>query len=66
MSDDPNQTARDHRSLALMPSLAVDSVVHLLLRNHYSGVVTLEVFGEADFWSSLEALYASIRRFFDP
>jgi sugar phosphate isomerase/epimerase len=63
VSDDPNQTARDHRSLALMPPSAVDSVVHLLLRNRYSGVVTLEVFGEADFWSSLEALHASIQRF---
>lgn len=63
VSEDLNQTPRDHRSLALMPPSALDRVVHLLLRNRYSGVVTLEVFGEADFWSSLEALYASIQRF---
>lgn len=65
VSEDLSQTSRDHRSLALMPSPLLDGVVHLLLRNRYSGVVTLEVFGEADFWSSLDALYASIRRFGD-
>ncbi|MCS6825441.1 MAG: sugar phosphate isomerase/epimerase [Caldilinea sp.] len=65
VSDDLTQAHRDHRSLALMSSLAIDGVVHLLLRNRYAGIVTLEVFGEEDFWSSLKALHASIRRFLD-
>ncbi len=61
--DDPAQPNRDHRSLASMPDAAIDSVVHFLLRNEYRGVLTLEIFGEDDFWSSLAALHASIRRF---
>ncbi|MFO7635580.1 MAG: cobamide remodeling phosphodiesterase CbiR [Caldilinea sp.] len=61
--DDPAHSNRDHRSLAIMAPDAVDSVVHLLLRNGYTGVLTLEVFGEDDFWSSLDALHASIQRY---
>jgi sugar phosphate isomerase/epimerase len=62
---DPTQPNRDHRSLALMPEPVIDSVVHFLLRNDYRGVLTLEIFGEDDFWSSLAALHASIQRFGD-
>lgn len=54
---------RDHRSVALAPPARLDSVVHLLLRRRFTGVLTLEIFGEADFWSSLAALEASVRRF---
>lgn len=54
---------RDHRSLASMPEAALDSVIHLLLAQRYTGVLTLEIFGEADFWSSLRALEASVRRY---
>lgn len=61
--DDPAQSNRDHRSLAVMSPAALDSVVHYLLRHRYSGVLTLEIFGAADFWSSLDALYASIWRY---
>lgn len=61
--NDHTQNNRDHRSLAVMAEEAVDSVVHFLLRNDYRGVLTLEIFGEEDFWSSLDALHASIQRY---
>jgi sugar phosphate isomerase/epimerase len=61
--DDPAQPNRDHRSLAIMAPSTLDRVVHYLLRHRYSGVLTLEIFGETDFWSSLDALHASIRRY---
>ncbi len=54
---------RDHASLAHVPQQRLDAVVHFLLREQYNGVVTLEVFGEEDFWSSLHALRASVDRF---
>ncbi len=60
---DSAEANRDHRSLAVMAPAALDSVVHVLLQRRFSGVLTLEIFGEADFWSSLDALYASVRRF---
>ncbi len=47
---------RDHKSLALVPPEKLHPVIELLLREKYSGVLTLEVFGEDDFSSSLEAL----------
>lgn len=65
VSDDPVQGLCDHSSLAWVSPLALDGVVHLLLCRRYTGVVTLEVFGEEDFWSSLEALHASVCRFVD-
>lgn len=53
---------RDHASLMHMPPARLDPVLSVLLDAHFDGVVTLEVFGEADFWSSLNALVASIQR----
>lgn len=53
---------RDHQSVAHMTPAQLDPVLDLLLRHPYRGVLTLEVFGEADFWSSLHALQASIGR----
>lgn len=53
---------RDHQSLAHMAPAQLDPVIHLLLQQRYAGVLTLEIFGAADFWSSLDALYASIGR----
>jgi sugar phosphate isomerase/epimerase len=53
---------RDHQSLQHMPASQLDAVVEALLRAHYAGVLTLEVFGQADFFSSLEALRASVAR----
>jgi sugar phosphate isomerase/epimerase len=53
---------RDHASLAHMPPAQVDGVLRLLLAARFAGVLTLEVFGEEDFWSSLDALAASVTR----
>ena len=53
---------RDHQSVAHMAPAHLDPVINLLLQQHYTGVLTLEVFGEADFWSSLHALHASVAR----
>lgn len=49
---------RDHRSLAFMPQERVRPVFQELLRLNYEGVLTLEVFSEEDFKSSLDAIEA--------
>src|SRR3990172_7277180 len=51
---------RDHKSLAHVPPHKLNPVIELLLREKYSGVLTLEVFGEEDFYSSLKALEGSV------
>lgn len=43
---------RDHSSLAHLAPEKLDPVIELLLRENYPGVLTLEVFGEDDFYSS--------------
>lgn len=53
---------RDHASLARTPPKKLDPVVELLLRENYSGVLTLEVFGEEDFQTSMAAMEESLRR----
>lgn len=53
---------RDHQSLAHMPPAQLDPVIEHLLRHSYTGVLTLEVFGEEDFWSSWQALQESVAR----
>ena len=53
---------RDHLSLAHMAPTQIDPVIGLLLGASYRGVVTMEVFGEEDFWSSLHALVESVER----
>lgn len=53
---------RDHKSLAHMSPERLDPVIECLLTENYSGVLTLEVFGEDDFHSSLAALQNSLRR----
>ncbi len=55
-------SGRDHQSLAHMLPQQLDPVIDLLLRHSYMGVLTLEVFGEDDFWSSLVALQESVAR----
>ncbi|HVO70339.1 MAG TPA: cobamide remodeling phosphodiesterase CbiR [Aggregatilineaceae bacterium] len=50
----------DHKSLALMPPARLDPVVRCL--RSYHGVVTLEVFDTADFFSSRKALLDSAAR----
>ncbi len=52
---------RDHKSLAHMPPERLDPVV-AFLADGFGGVVTLEVFSEADFFSSLAAWRAAVER----
>jgi sugar phosphate isomerase/epimerase len=52
---------RDHKSLAHMPPETLNPVVEFLLRENYTGVLTLEIFGEDDFHSSLAALEKSVK-----
>lgn len=47
---------RDHRSLAFMPREKVRAVWEELIRVEYKGVLTLEIFSEEDFVSSLEVI----------
>ena len=47
---------RDHRSLAFMPQEKVRQVWDELVRANYEGVLTLEIFSEEDFLSSLEVI----------
>ncbi len=56
----PGEPRRDHQSLAHTPPEQLDPVLALLARERYAGVLTLEVFGEADFHSSLTALQQSL------
>jgi sugar phosphate isomerase/epimerase len=53
---------RDHQSVALTPPAQLDAVLDCLLEQHFDGVLTLEVFGEEDFTSSLDALEAGLLR----
>jgi sugar phosphate isomerase/epimerase len=47
---------RDHRSLNFMPQEKVRAVWDELIRANYAGVLTLEIFSEEDFLSSMEIL----------
>jgi hypothetical protein len=47
---------RDHRSLAFLPLEKVHAVWAELLHANYAGVLTLEIFSEEDFLSSLDVL----------
>lgn len=47
---------RDHQSVTYIPPEKLSPVLKLLLDRHYTGVVTLEVFGEQDFLSSYSYL----------
>lgn len=47
---------RDHRSLTFMPEGKVRTVWEELIRTNYEGVLTLEVFSEDDFLSSMEVV----------
>lgn len=53
---------RDHSSLAHTPPEQLDPIIATLLGEHYTGVLTLEVFGEEDFQTSLIALQQSLER----
>lgn len=54
--------SRDHQSIVHTPPALLDPVIDCLLTQRYNGVLTLEIFGEDDFWSSFQALQASIDR----
>lgn len=51
---------RDHQSLARVPPERLNPVVEWLVRQNYSGVLTLEVFSAEDFGSSAAALARSL------
>jgi hypothetical protein len=52
---------RDHQPLALVPPETLDPLVACLVEN-MRGVVTLEVFGIDDFFSSKQAFEAAVKR----
>jgi sugar phosphate isomerase/epimerase len=54
--------ARDHQSVSLAPPEKLDAVLHFLIKRAYRGVVTLEVFNEADLNTSISAVEASLSR----
>ncbi len=54
--------SRDHQSLRHVQPEALQAVVDTLLRADYGGVVTLEVFGQDSFFSSLEVLQSMLAR----
>lgn len=47
---------RDHQSLTHMPVTEVRQLMQYLLKENYQGVVTLEVFNQKDFESSMDVL----------
>lgn len=53
---------RDHQSLAHVPPEELSRVLEFLVRADFRGVLTLEVFGEDDFNSSMDAVEAAIRQ----
>ncbi len=56
---------RDHVGLQHASAAQLDPVLHYLLTQRFGGVLTLEIFGEEDFWSSLTALEAAIMRVYE-
>jgi sugar phosphate isomerase/epimerase len=55
-------SSRDHQSLAFVPPEKLDAVLAYLIEQAYHGVVTLEIFGEADLHTSLAAFAQSLAR----
>jgi sugar phosphate isomerase/epimerase len=58
----PGPGGRDHRSLRHVPPNVSESLIRRLLRDRFAGVVTLEVFSEADFEESLVIARALMSR----
>ncbi len=54
---------RDHQALSHMAPAQLDPIIAALLTKHFCGVLTLEVFGLADFTASLAALWESVERY---
>ncbi|MBE0697299.1 MAG: sugar phosphate isomerase/epimerase [Anaerolineaceae bacterium] len=55
-------SGRDHKSLAHVSPEKLDPVLRFLVEKQYSGVMTLEIFSEEDFKSSLDAVAGSLSR----
>ena len=53
---------RDHQALSHMTPAQLDPIIAVLLAANFGGVLTLEVFGLADFTASLAALWESVAR----
>jgi sugar phosphate isomerase/epimerase len=53
---------RDHQSLAYMPHEKIDQLFRYLLESNYTGVLTLEIFSEEDFNSSMQCVNDSLKR----
>jgi sugar phosphate isomerase/epimerase len=53
---------RDHQSLAHVPQSELDRVLKWLVAQPYRGVMTLEIFGEADFVTSMAAVEEALGR----
>jgi sugar phosphate isomerase/epimerase len=51
---------RDHQSLAHVPEERLRAVVRTLMQGGYTGVLTLEIFNEEDFHSSVAALERAV------
>lgn len=47
---------RDHQSLAHIEEGELQRIIGCLMAKHFQGVLTMEIFGEADFHSSLDTL----------
>lgn len=56
---------RDHQSLAHMSPAQIDPVLQCLQIAEFDGVLTLEIFGQVDYDSSMQALAASLTRLND-
>lgn len=59
-------TRRDHSALDAVDAATLDAVTAHLLAQHFAGVLTLEVFGQADFDASVGALASSLARVGSP
>ena len=53
---------RDHQSLHHQGADQIDAVFETLLVNRYTGLITLEIFGQPDFDNSMGAVQASLTR----
>jgi sugar phosphate isomerase/epimerase len=52
----------DHHSVALLDEDFLDRLITILIEAGFDGVLTLEVFGQADFQSSVQAIESSLSR----
>ncbi|MCL5999193.1 MAG: hypothetical protein M1546_24485, partial [Chloroflexi bacterium] len=58
-----DQTGQDHQSLRHTPAQHLQAVLNALADADYQGVLTLEVFGQEDFFSSLHTLQHMLQRY---